>query len=231
LGLTLFVALAVGTLPLRGADEPAAGQADHAAAGDAADAHGASHGEDGSHGAHDPFEEALHGNAGPDLENPAEVRTDLAIWTFVVFALLLTGLWKFAWGPLAASLDRRERSILANIEQAKQQNEQAKKLLSDHEARLAGAADEVRRIVDDARRDADAQKQQILAEAQAAAQSEKRRALQEIEAAKNGALQELAEKSVATAVGLAGRIVQRQLSSDDHASLIAEALERFPSQN
>lgn len=187
--------------------------------------------EDGHVGvAHDELGATLHGNAGPRQEDPAEIRGSLALWTLVVFGLLMIVLWKFAWGPISEALDRREQGILANIAEAKRQNEAAAKLLADHEARLAGTADEVRRILDGARRDADAQKQQILAEAQAAAQAEKQRAVQEIEAAKNGALRELAEKSVDTAVGLAGKIVHRQLSADDHASLINEALEQFPSK-
>ena len=41
--------------------------------------------------------------------NPLEFKTDLALWTAVVFLLLLAVLWKFAWGPLAEGLDKRER--------------------------------------------------------------------------------------------------------------------------
>jgi hypothetical protein len=33
------------------------------------------------------------------------------------------------------------------------------------------------------------------------------------------------------AVTLAGRIVRRELRTDDHAALITEALEQFPSSN
>ena len=83
----------------------------------------------------------------------------------------------------------------------------------------------------DAKRDAETQKQNILAEAEAAADAQKTRALKEVDAAKNGALQELAEKSVDTAVGLAGKIVKKQLSADDHASLISDAIKAFPSKN
>jgi hypothetical protein len=46
-----------------------------------------------------------HKNPGPGLEEPQEVRFDLSIYTFVVFALLMLLLWKFAWGPIAAGLD------------------------------------------------------------------------------------------------------------------------------
>ncbi len=174
------------------------------------------------HGAeHDTHATATHGGLDPDL----------AIVTAIVFLVLLAVLGKFAWGPIVEMLDRREKAIADEIAMAKQQNEQAKQLLADHEARLAGTADEVRRILDDARRDADEHKQNILAEAQQAASAEKTRAVREIEAAKNSALQSIAQKSVDTAVDLAGKIVQRQLNSDDHAALIGEALQRFPSEN
>ena len=215
-------------------ESPATAEADpHSAEHAGGGTHGAGDGGDhgASHGAHDPYEDALHGNAGSMQEDFTEVRSSLALWTFVVFCLLLGILWKFAWGPLAEALDRREAGIVARIEEATRKNEEAAKLLADHQERLAGTADEVRRILDEARRDAESQKQDILTEAQSAAIAEKERALQEITVAKNGALQELAEKSVDTAVGLAGKIVQRQLSPDDHASLISEALEHFPSNN
>ena len=52
--------------------------------------------------------------------------------------------------------------------------------------------------------------------------------LREIEAAKTAALQDLARTSVDTAVNLAGKIVQRQLSPEDHARLISDALQSSP---
>lgn len=199
----------------------------------------AGHGD--AHGAHDPlhneFEAALHGNATPQTsavtgqDNPAEIKWDLAFWTLVVFGCLTAVLWKYAWGPIRDALDARERSVQQNIDAAKEQNEKAAALLADHEARLASSADEVRKILDDARSEAEVQKQSIIADAQTAATAEKDRAVMEIHAAKNGALRELAEKSVDTAVGMAGKIVQRQLTSEDHSSLIAEAIKHFPSNN
>ena len=104
-------------------------------------------------------------------------------------------------------------------------------MLADHESKLAGAAAEVKQLVEQGRRDAERQKQQIIEEAQTAAQNEKQRALREIDAAKTAALQDLARSSVETAVDLAGKIVQRQLSPDDHARLITDALQEFPSDN
>lgn len=53
------------------------------------------------------------------ITKPEQFRSDLAIWTFVVFILLLAILWKFAWGPIVAGLEKREESIAHNIDEAK----------------------------------------------------------------------------------------------------------------
>ncbi len=151
--------------------------------------------------------------------------------TAIVFLVLLAVLWKFAWGPIAEAIDQREKSVADNLAEAQRNTEEARRLLADHESKLASAAAEVKQLLDQGRREAESQKQQLIGEAQLAAQSEKQRALREIEAAKTSALQELARSSVDTAVDLAGKIVQRQLTPDDHARLINEALQKFPSDN
>src|SRR5215213_4480103 len=48
-------------------------------------------------------------------EDPTEISLDLATFTFVVFLLLLAILWKFAWGPISAALERREHTIAEHI--------------------------------------------------------------------------------------------------------------------
>ena len=207
-----------------GADDHAAEVAD-ADGVHAADAAGDSHGEDG---------QTEHGDShgeGHVNTNPLSIDPDLAIVTAVIFALLMAVLWKFAWGPISQALEQREKSVADSIAEAQQQNDEAKRLLAEHQAQLTNAAAEVRQMLDDAKRDAETQKQAILAEAQDAASAEKDRAIREIGSAKNAALQSLAEKSVDTAVGLAGKIVGRQLSSEDHSQLINETLQNFPSDN
>ncbi len=181
-----------------------------------------------SHAAHtDPS----HGNPNTD---PLSIDPDLAVWTVVVFVLLLAVLWKFAWGPILAGLEKREHAIADEIASAQRQHEEANTLVSQYEARLAAAGDEVRALLDEARRDADHARQAILAEAKSAAEAERLRALREIESATDGALRSLAERSAQLAVELAGKIVRRNLTPADHTRLVDEAVEKFtvnPSQN
>lgn len=163
--------------------------------------------------------------------NPLVINPDLAVFTAIIFLVLLAVLWKFAWGPIMEGLRKREEAIAEEIASAERSNQKAQDLLTQYESRLGEAADEVRALLDQGRKDAEAQRQQIVTEAQEAARAEKDRAVREIDVAKNEALSELAEKSVDTAVDLAGRIVGKQLEAADHTRLIQEALEKFPSQN
>jgi F-type H+-transporting ATPase subunit b len=197
-------------------------------------AHEAGHAADAGHAAgHDAHAPHL-GAIGVDT-SPAAWSTDLAVYTFVVFLLLLLVLWKFAWKPISEGLDRREHAIAENIASAQRSNDDAKKLLAEYERRLNAAQDQVRGILEEARRDAEHTQQEIVAKARADAQAEVQRGRREIETATAQALQQLAETSANMAVGIAGQIVRTQLSPADHARLVEEAMAKFrdgaPSRN
>ncbi len=204
----------------RSGADPALAQAhgadEHAAAdGHAADA---AHGDDSHAGGH----------GGHEDPSPLTVDFDLAIFTVVIFAILLGVLWKFAWGPISAALDLREKKISDNIAAAEQLNQEARKLLAEYESKLTAAREEVRGILDEARRDAEHAGQEIVAKARADAQAETQRGKHEIETATAQALNELAQTSANLAVDLAGKIVGAKLTASDHAKLIEESLASFP---
>ncbi len=172
-----------------------------------------------------------HAATAQTTPNPLVIGPDLAIVTVVVFLLLLAVLSKFAWKPIVEALDRRERSIAENIAAAAAQNEAAKELLSQHEAKLRTASDEIREMLDEARRNAEAAKAGIIAEAKTAAQAEQQRAVREVQHATDAALRQLAEKTADLAVDLAGKIVTEKLTASDHARLVRDAVAQLPSTN
>jgi F-type H+-transporting ATPase subunit b len=201
-----------------GKTDPHAGEGAHAAG----DGHG--------HAPHDPMNLA-EGNASSQLGAAQELRFDLAIATFVVFILLLAILTKFAWGPISRALDLREETIARQIEEARLASEKAAHQLQEYEARLAAATEEARQIVGQSRKDAEAAKDKIMAEARELAQKEREKAVADITSAKNQALAEIAQKSVSTAVTLAGKIVRREIKPQDHEALIGDALGQFTKLN
>jgi len=152
---------------------------------------------------------------------------DLTIWTAVVFLVVLAILYKFAWGPISEGLQNRENEIAGQIAEAQRKHEEARQLLADYEKKLAAAQDEVRGLMEQGRRDAEKIGQQVLEKAREEAGFERQRAVQQIESATVAALKELADRSAALAVDLAGKIVGSQLKAADHSRLIERAVTEF----
>ncbi len=188
--------------------------------------------EHASHNDESHSKETSHGGGGP---NPLAVDLDLAIWTGVVFAVLMGVLGKFAWPVISAALEEREQRIEGNIADAQAKHEEAKQLLAEHEAKLASTAGEIRQLMEEARRDAEHTKSQILAEAKQAADQERDRAVRDVERAANQAMKSLAETSANLAVDLASSVVRQNITPDQQAQLVRDALSKLvvtkPSKN
>src|SRR5438067_9652961 len=73
-----------------------------------------------------------HGPAPKGDDSPFAGEThqilDLAIWTVVVFLILLFVLSKFAWKPMLQGLQKREQDIHSAIEEAHKTREEARRL-------------------------------------------------------------------------------------------------------
>ena len=186
------------------------------------------HSEGGAH--HDPNDNT-HKNASPNLHKAEEFRFDQAIATFLIFLLLAGLLAKFAWGPITDGLDKREQGIAKMIDDARLAQEQAEAQLRSYEAKLAAATQEAHAMVAQARKDADATRERELAATRAENEKLLQRNKEEIEAAKNAALQQIAEKSVSTAISLASSIVRREIKPEDHDALVTDALSKFTKLN
>jgi F-type H+-transporting ATPase subunit b len=163
--------------------------------------------------------------------NPLSVDPDLAIFTMVVFLVLLLVLSKLAWKPLIAGLDQRERSIADMIRDAERNQQESAERLREYERKLQAAAVEAQEIVTRARRDAEVVGQQLLAEAREDARRERLRALADIDTAKNAAVREIARQSADLAFTLARKLIRKELKPEDHALLVRESLRQFPSEN
>ncbi|MEX0671223.1 MAG: F0F1 ATP synthase subunit B [Pirellulales bacterium] len=213
----LIAAVAVG--PLACCD--AASAAAHASDGHAGHANHADHGQ-----GHAP--EIGHnppaGVSQKDFESPAWFQTDLAVWSFAVFLALLALLTKFAWKPIMGGLEKREQGIARQIADTKAANAEARHLLASYERRLAEASDEVRGMLEEARRDADSTRQSIVAEARKASEEERARAKHEIQLAKNDALSQIAEKAGQLAVEVAGKFLREKLGKDDQTRLVRDSV-------
>ena len=115
---------------------------------------------------------------------------DLSIWTIVVFLVLFFVLAKFAWKPMLAGLKEREDSIHGAMEEAKAAKEEAAKL-TELQAEIAKARAEGQTVRDEARRDAERLREEIMGKAKAEMQAERERLRTDMETARDQVLAEL----------------------------------------
>jgi len=149
------------------------------------------------------------------------------LWTLVAFAALLFVLGRFAWRPLLASMEKREKGIRESIEQAERLKREAEELLVSHQRKMEEADEEVKRILDEGREQAGAIKEKILSEARQSAKNTVDRAGQEIAAAREEALAQIRREAVDLSVSLASKVIRRSLSQQDHEELLRESMKEL----
>ncbi|MEL7265318.1 MAG: F0F1 ATP synthase subunit B [Planctomycetota bacterium] len=192
------------------------GDHEHDAAGHgSADGHGGGH--DGEH-ASDPSG-LLSANIGQMLAN-------LAIFGLTFFILA-----KFVWPVILDGLQSREESIRGDLDAAARDKDEAQRLRAELQAELDAAHTQAQAIISDATKSAETRAAQIESDAKDAADRRVARAEDEIATAKRAALAEMADQTSGIAMSLARQVVGRELNEGDHADLIRQSLEQFPSNN
>jgi F-type H+-transporting ATPase subunit b len=150
------------------------------------------------------------------------------IWTIIVFLALLGILTKFAWKPMMKALHDREVHLEHCLHEAENARSEAARILAENQKSLASAQDQVRAMLEAARRDAEAAAAAIAQKAQAEAEATLQRAKREIENERDQALAEIFDKTADLAVTVAGRVLSRNLTTDDQRQLIDSAMAELP---
>ena len=162
---------------------------------------------------------APHGD--PNIFEP---QPALMLWTVAVFIGLLLILGRFAWKPLLAALHQREEHLEHVLEETERARNESEQLLAEHRRRLAATEEQIRAMFDQAKKDAQGLADDIVKKAQAEAEAQKERATREIGSARDQALAEIWTKTADLAVSVAGKVLGKSVSGDDHRRLIETAI-------
>jgi F-type H+-transporting ATPase subunit b len=145
----------------------------------------------------------------------SEFSLGLFVWQSLIFIGLLFLLRKYAWGPILNAVNERETSIkdaLASAEAARSEMENLqsdnqrilKEARAEKEALLKEARTTRAELINSAKEEAQAEAEKILSQAQEAIQNEKR-----------AALTELKEQVGSLAMGIAEKVLQKELENKD----------------
>jgi F-type H+-transporting ATPase subunit b len=147
-----------------------------------------------------------------------------AIWTLILFLIVLTVLGKLVWPPIVKGLAAREQKVRGEIEAAEAANRNAKQTLAEYEKKLAEAHAEARRLIEQAKGDAEKVRQRLAAETETEIARMRDRATTEIRQAKSQAVQELYSRAAELSITIAEKVLERNITDADTQSLVDRSL-------
>jgi len=150
-----------------------------------------------------------------------------AIWTLVIFVIVVVVLGKFAWGPVLGLLKQREDFIHKSLSDAKRDGDEAEARLKEYAARLQTAQTEAVGIIEEARRDAERLRQELRERAKSEADTMIKNAERQIDLQTTRAVQQIRQEAVDLSVTIASKILERNISKEDNEKLIADALRQI----
>jgi F-type H+-transporting ATPase subunit b len=159
------------------------------------------------------------------MDNPLlQPDPGLFIWTIVTFLVLLALLAKFAWRPLLAALDTRQKAITKSLDDAQKAKQELERLNAESAQIVARARVEADGIITQSRSDGERLRSEIRQKARAEADNIVKNAERQIQLETTRALEQIRHEAVDLSVMIASKIIQRNLSKEDNERLIDDAL-------
>ena len=155
-------------------------------------------------------------------------NSGLMVWTLLIFVILFVVLKYFAFGPITAAVEAREKALEEAIEGAKRDREAAALLLADQRRDIETARHEAQRIIADARQAAERVRTDLLDAAKAEQAALLERARSEIGMERDKAILELRREAVDLAIAGATKVVEQNLDSQGNRRIVESYLAGIP---
>ena len=140
------------------------------------------------------------------------------------WVLLLILLRAFVYKPILAAMQKRRETISKQIGDADGLKDEADKLRAEAQQLVSQARDEAKHMLANARREADEQAQKIIDQAQREASYRQKAAVEEIEHERDQALASIRSQVADLVVLAAGKVIERNLTDQDHSRYVEEIL-------
>lgn len=159
-----------------------------------------------------------------------DINFALSFWTVVTFALLIVVLGKFAWKPILATIEQREKTIADAIESAKKERIEAEKAAADMKATLEKARAESAELARKSQAEVAAAKQELMAAAKKESEELLAAARKTIQEERRTAVAELRAQTVDLALAAAGKLLQQSMNEQKQKQLVEEYLAQLGKQ-
>jgi F-type H+-transporting ATPase subunit b len=165
--------------------------------------------------------------AAEETKNPLLPALNELVWGTISLALLLLILWRTGvFRNIRTALGERTERIQGELERAEHERQEAQALLERYREQLAEARQEAARILEEARKNAENVRRDLLARAEADASRVVERASEEIQGERNRAISEIRGEAAALALDLAGRVIGESMDDERHRRLVERYIEQ-----
>ena len=142
------------------------------------------------------------------------------LWTLITFVVLAFLLRKFAWGPLLATLEEREKTIRESLEQAQKARAEAEESSRRHQETLAQARREVAALIEQGKRESEVVRAEILSQARKEAQDLVEQGKKQVQYEQKKAMEDLRRQVADLAIQAAERLISRSLDDGTQRELV-----------
>jgi F-type H+-transporting ATPase subunit b len=132
---------------------------------------------------------------GGEALSPFAGNVGNALWTLIIFAIVVLILGKFAWGPVLSLLKQREDFIHKSLADAKRDRDEAETRLKDYAVKLQNSQAEAVAIVERARQDAERLREELRQRAHSEADTMVKNAEREIELQTKQAVRQIRQEA------------------------------------
>lgn len=150
----------------------------------------------------------------------------LVPWTFVAticnLFLQIYLIKRFLFKPVNEMLEKRRSMADAQIQDAIRAKDEAQAMKAEYEQNMADAKNKANEILTSAQKTASVQSEEMLKEAAAQAAAIKAKAEKDIAQEKRKAVNEIKDEIGGMAMDIAGKVIEREISEEDHKKLIDE---------
>lgn len=167
--------------------------------------------------------------AAAEAGHEVPLSEDLPFWGLLTFVGFILVLKKLGWKPFIDGLAERERKENEEIALAEDKNRKAQQELIERKGQLEAIDETTREFIEEAHRDAERTRSDIVASARSEAETLKRRALREIERTRDQSLKGLFDAMAIRVIERTEQRLSESLTAQEQERLMDESLAEFTS--
>ena len=161
------------------------------------------------------------------MEQLVKFDPGLIFWTWTTFFIVLAILATKAWGPMIKALENREAGIRDALAAADMARQEADKMTARYEEEVQKSRQAARAMLAETRSAADKLRADLEQNAKQQAATLLQKAEEQIAADRERAMREVKAAVVDLSLQIAGKVLERNLSSADNKKLAEQSLRQL----